>query len=98
MTTLEDQKEEVCQCRNPKCRKVFNQSEIKHIHIERFGQQITEAVCPHCKSNIYKFGLIDYPISEYELIFKNGDFYRLYRDQIKQMKIDNLLRIEGEFN
>ena len=81
MNITEEYKKEVCQCRNPKCRKVFHQTEIKHIHIERFGQQATDAVCPYCDSTY--FGLIDYPVTEEELLYKNGKFYPNHNRELK---------------
>lgn len=81
---LTDYQKGVCQCRS--CSSTFHQSEVVRIQTEHNG---LERTCPHCGSNTY--GVIDYPVSEYQLIFKNNEFYRLGKDQIEQMRIDNNL-------
>ena len=74
----------MCQCR--KCKKSFHQDEIVRedkedpdLHIT-----ITERKCPHCGST--KFGLINYPISEKELIYKNKSFFGLSNARSKYIE------------
>ena len=91
----EEYKKGVLQCRSS-CKRTFHQSELTRIQTEQLGQQVIQSVCPYCGSSTY--GLVDYPVSEYELIFKNNEFYRLYKDQKRQMRIDNGLEDEDEIN
>lgn len=67
----DDIKKGACLCH--KCNNVFQQKE--HTYIERLGQLAYESVCPFCGSTY--FGLIDYPVDEEELIYKNDKFYGL---------------------
>ena len=67
------EKKGVCECRS--CKRVFSQSEIMRVYEEHLEQRIIDTVCPYCKSSTY--GLIDYPVDEVELIFKNRKFYSL---------------------
>jgi hypothetical protein len=69
------------QCRSKSCKKVFHHSDLKIIKTERFGFMIDEKVCPFCGSNTY--GLIDYPISEEELIYKTGKFFSNHNRELK---------------
>ena len=82
MTNKKEYYKEVCLCHNPECRKTFHQSEIEHIKVERLGQQVTEAVCPHCESIIHKFGLVTYPVDEFDLLYKNG----IHRNTNKKLR------------
>ena len=89
---INDYKKGACLCQ--KCKKVFHQNEIEHnTYKEELGQQQVidriDNVCPYCGST--NFGLIDYPVSEEELIFKNGKFYpnhnrklKLHMDQVTE--------------
>ena len=61
----------VSQCRS--CKKVFKHKDLKVIQIKRYGVPIEEKVCPYCLGHTY--GVIDYPIDEKELIYKNRKFY-----------------------
>jgi hypothetical protein len=51
------------------CKKTFKVSERKEKQVELYGLERTEKVCPHCLSRSY--GLVDYPITEEELLYKN---------------------------
>lgn len=82
VTINEDYKKGVCQCRS--CNNVFHQSEIKHKYIEQLGQLSYNRTCPYCGNT--HFGLIDYPVSEYELIYKNSKFYGLSNKRIKYIE------------
>jgi uncharacterized Zn-finger protein len=75
----EQEKKGMCICKS--CNRVFHQSEIKHIHKNLLGQQAIETVCPYCD---HTYGLINYPISEYELTYKNNKFFGISKKQIKQ--------------
>lgn len=82
VTINEDYKKGVCECRS--CKNVFHQSEIEHTYIEQSGQLSYNRVCPYCGSTY--FGLIDYPVSEYELIYKNERFFGLSNKRIKYIE------------
>jgi len=91
VTTVEDYKKGACLCRS--CKNVFQNNEIEHKYIERNGQLVYEAICPCCGSTY--FGLIDYPVSEEELIYKNNKFYGLSHkreEYIEKYKNDEYLR------
>jgi Icc-related predicted phosphoesterase len=74
------------QCRAKSCKRVFHNSDLKIVKTERFGEY---KVCPYCGSNTY--GLIDYPISVEEQIYKNGKFYLHSGKDIKN-RIDKIER------
>ena len=79
MTTVEDYKKGVCQCRS--CNRTFHQSEIVRIQTEHNG---LERTCPHCGSNTY--GVVDYPVSEEKLIY-NSNFpseLKIHMDQVTE--------------
>lgn len=76
----DDIKKGACLCH--KCNNVFQQKE--HTYIERLGQLAYESVCPFCGSTY--FGLIDYPVSEYELIYKNERFFGLSNKRVKYIE------------
>ena len=61
----------VCQCRS--CNKMFFKTDIIHNVVR--GR--IECQCPHCNSN--KFGLVNYPIDEFELIYKSKTFFNPVR-------------------
>ena len=86
MTTITDYKEGVCQCRS--CSSTFHQSEVVRIQTEHNGLKRT---CPNCGSNTY--GLVDYPVSEEELIYKNGKFFD-NNGKIMKKKLDQLVMEE----
>lgn len=72
-------KKEVLQCRS--CKGTFHQSDVKTVQTERYGLKINEKVCPHCGSRTY--GVIDYPVTEEELIYKDGKFFANHNRQLK---------------
>ena len=72
-------KKEVLQCRY--CNSTFHQSDVGKIQTERLGQQVEEIICPICGSHTY--GVIDYPVTEEELLYKNGKFYPNYNRELK---------------
>jgi hypothetical protein len=75
----DEYKKGVLQCRS--CKKVFLYKDLARIQTEHLGLEIEEATCPHCKSRTY--GVIDYPVSEEELIYKNGRFHANYNRELK---------------
>jgi|GEM_PF-4234660 len=76
-----------CLCR--KCNNIFLSKEIEHTFNERSGQLVYEAICPYCGNT--NFGLIDYPISEEELIHKNNKFYGLSNKRVQYIEKYNEL-------
>lgn len=82
---------EVLQCRG--CDNVFHQSDVDRIPTEHLGQIIQEGACPSCGSNSY--GLVDYPVDERELTYKDERFYGLtntMEDYIDMYKNDEYMR------
>ena len=85
MTTItEYNKGGACQCRNNKCSKVFHLNDAKRIQTESYGQQVTKSVCPYCGS---EYGMVNYPVSERELIYKNNKFYGLSHKQEEYIEV-----------
>lgn len=80
MKLTAEYKKGACQCRNRKCNHVFQQSEAEYKLTERFEQQVSDSVCPKCGST---YGSIDYPITEEELLYKNGKFHANYNRELK---------------
>lgn len=87
MTTTDYQKG-VCQCRT--CNGTFHQSEVVRIQSKHNG---LEGRCPKCGSNTY--GVVDYPVSEEELIYKNGKFFD-NNGKIMKKKLDRLVMEEED--
>lgn len=83
------EKKGVLQCRS--CNKVFNHKDLKVKQVERYGILLKENICPYCGSNTY--GLIDYPVSEEELIYKSGKFY-LHSGKDLKYRIDRAVELE----
>lgn len=84
MTTIvsEEFKKGACLCK--KCLKVFHNSEIDHTYIEVSGRQVYTAICPYCGST--SFGLINYPIDEEKLIYKDEKFFGLSNKRKKYIE------------
>jgi len=72
-------KKDVLQCRS--CNSIFHQSDVGKKQTERLGQKVEENICPICGSN--RYGLIDYPVTEEELLYKNGKFHANYNRELK---------------
>jgi hypothetical protein len=67
VTEKNNYNKEVHRCSS--CKKTFKASERKEKHVELYGLERTEKVCPHCESRSY--GLVDYPITEEDLLYKD---------------------------
>ena len=76
MTTVEDKKG-VYQCRS--CKQTFHQKDVKRVDNEQLGIHRNDTQCPYCGSS--NFGLVDYPVDERELTYKNNRFYGLSHKQ-----------------
>lgn len=74
MTINDTVKKGDSQCRS--CKRVFNHSDLKIVQVKHYGLEKEEKVCPYCGS--YTYGMIDYPVSEEELIYGR----RSYRNSI----------------
>ena len=73
MTINDTTKRGDSQCRS--CKEIFNHSDLKIVQVKHYGLDKEEKVCPYCGSHTY--GMIDYPVSEEELIY-----VRSYRNSI----------------
>lgn len=57
------------------------------MYIERYGINFYEPVCPYCGSS--DFGLIDYPVDEEKLVYKDEKFYGLSNKRKKYIAAYN---------
>lgn len=80
----EEYKKGACQCRNKNCRKVFHSSEIDHTYVEVSGRQVYTAACPYCGST--SFGLVNYPMDEEYLTYKDERFYGISNKRKKYIE------------
>lgn len=86
MTSNDTSKRGDSQCRS--CKEIFNHSDLKIVQVKHYGLDKEEKVCPYCGSHTY--GMIDYPVSEEELIYKNGKFY-LHSGKDLKSRLDKVI-------